>query len=104
MQYNIAERVYKMKLKQWLREYRQMTYSEYKSLDDIERWIMLGEFNHFNRNKQMHDSQNWRPMTAAEKKQTEKILEQERKRYEISLKIGGIDERGNYTALHHRWE
>ena len=34
----------------------------------------------------------------------EEILEKERKRYETNLKIGGIDERGNYTALHHRWE
>lgn len=33
---------------------------------------------------------------------TEEILEEERNRYESSLKIGGIDECGNYTALHYR--
>lgn len=93
-----------MKLKQWLREYCQMTYAEYKALEDVKRWQLEGEFKRFNRNKQIHDSQNWRPMTEEEKKRTEGILEKERKRYETNLKIGGIDERGNYTALHHRWE
>lgn len=42
-------------------------------------------------------------MIEEEKKQLEIVLEKERIRYEISLKIGGIDERGNYTALSHRW-
>lgn len=32
----------------------------------------------------------------------EKRIIMEKKRYETNLKIGGIDERGNYTALHHR--
>ena len=45
-----------MKLKQWLMEYHQMSYGEYKALDDIERWSVLGDFNRFNRNKQIHDS------------------------------------------------
>ena len=47
---------------------------------------------------------NKRTMPAEEKDKLEKIFAKERDRYETSLKIGGIDDRGNYTALHHRWE
>ena len=65
---------------------------------------MEEEFRQFNRREQIHASQNWRPMTEEEKKQLEISIEKERIRYETSLKIGGIDERGNYTALSHRWE
>lgn len=43
-------------------------------------------------------------MTPEEMKETEHQIQAEQKRYEISKMIGGIDERGNYTALHHRWE
>ena len=93
-----------MKLKKWLPEYKQITYAEYKELPDSDRWEMEEEFRQFNRREQIHASQNWRPMTEEEKKQLEISLEKERIRYETSLKIGGIDERGNYTALSHRWE
>ena len=92
-----------MKIKQWLREYKNMTYAEYKGLSENEKYILQDEHRRFCRNKQIHDSQNWRPMTEEEKAYTKRILEKERERYEISLKIGGIDERGNYTALHHRY-
>ena len=93
-----------MKLKQWLKEYHQMSYAEYKALPDTERWAMEGDFQQFNRAEQIHDNQNRRPMTEAELKELNEMLDREKKRYETSLKIGGIDERGNYTALHHRWE
>ena len=93
-----------MKLKKWLPEYKQITYAEYKELPDSDRWEMEEEFRQFNRREQIHASQNRRPMTEEEKKQLEITLEKERIRYETSLKIGGIDERGNYTALSHRWE
>ena len=93
-----------MKLKKWLREYKEMTYAEYRALPDIERWSIEGEFKHFNRVKQIHDSQNWRPMTEEEIEHYNAVSEKEMERYRINLKIGGIDERGNYTALHHRWE
>lgn len=45
-----------------------------------------------------------RQMTPEEMKETERQVQAEKKRYEISKMIGGIDSRGNYTALHHRWE
>lgn len=93
-----------MKLKKWLPEYKQITYAEYKELPDSDRWEMEEEFRQFNRREQIHASQNWRPMTEEEKKQLEISIEKERIRYETALKIGGIDERGNYTALSHRWE
>ena len=93
-----------MKLKKWLSEYKKIIYAEYKSLPDYDRWEIEEEFRRFNRREQIHASQNWRPMTEEEREQLEIILEKERIRYETSLKIGGIDERGNYTALSHRWE
>ena len=93
-----------MKLKKWLPMYRKISYSEYKELPDYERWEIEGEFNRFNRREQMRANQKGRPMTEEEKQWLDDVLEKERIRYETSLKIGGIDERGNYTALSHRWE
>ena len=43
-------------------------------------------------------------MTQEEKEQMNVWAEKEKKRYEISKKIGGIDGAGNYTALHYRWD
>ena len=64
-----------MKLKQWLREYCQMTYAEYKALEDVKRWKLEGEFYCFHRNKQIHDSQNWRTMTEEEKRNGGKVYD-----------------------------
>ena len=93
-----------MKLKQWLREYKQMAYADYQKLPDMEQWNIIGEFNDYNRRQNLLKNRKgtWRPMTEEEKIRVTKILEKERQRYETNLKIGGIDERGNYTALHHR--
>lgn len=93
-----------MKLKQWLWENKQMTYVEYKALPELEQYALRGEHQQFNRAEQIRSNQNWRPMTSEEIRKTEIVLAKEKERYEINLKIGGIDERGNYTALHHRWE
>ena len=41
-------------------------------------------------------------MTEEERERLEAVLAKEKERYETSMKIGGIDGRGNYTALHHR--
>lgn len=92
-----------MKLKQWLREYKQMTYAEYRALEDMERWQMFGEFQWFNRVKQIHDSQPWRPMTEEEKEHYRVQFEREQARYEENLKSGGVNG-CNYTVLHYRWE
>lgn len=43
-------------------------------------------------------------MTPEEKERADIMAAEARERYEKNLKIGGIDERGNYTALHHRWD
>lgn len=80
-----------------------MSYLEYTALPDDERWKLAEEHRYFCRNKQLHDSQGSRAMTEEEKKNLDLVLSKEKERYENSLRIGGIDERGNYTALHHRW-
>ena len=55
--------------------------------------------------KEIHRAkQGWRPMTEEEKAYANELAIKERKRYETNLKIGGIDERGNYTALSNRSE
>ncbi|MGN0484317.1 MAG: hypothetical protein ACI4HI_12275 [Lachnospiraceae bacterium] len=93
-----------MKLKQWLREQKNMTYQTYRELPEEEQDSLRYEHQRFCRRQQIHDRQNWRPMTEEEKEKVKMWADKEKKRYEINLKIGGIDERGNYTALHHRWE
>jgi len=45
-----------------------------------------------------------RKMTPEEMVETERQAQKEQERYRINKMIGGIDSRGNYTALHHRWE
>ena len=36
-----------MKLKEWLKEYKQMSYYDYKNLPDIERWKIEADFQYF---------------------------------------------------------
>lgn len=91
-----------MKLRQWLKEYHQMSYAEFRALPDIEKQTIESNFQEFNRRNQLSKHQNRRPMTQKELIELTKVLDREKKRYETSLKIGGIDELGNYTALHHR--
>ena len=91
-----------MKLKQWLKEYKKMSYAEYKALPEYERYSIQGEHQSFCRKEQRHAGQNWRPATEQEKAELESAVAKEKERYRASLEIGGIDERGNYTALHHR--
>ena len=93
-----------MKLKSWLRDYKETTYSEYKELPEIDKHILYGEFMEYNRQLQKKAQVGWRPMTDEERKWADNVGEQGKKRYAINLKIGGVDERENYTALHHRWE
>ncbi len=99
-----------MKFKTWLREYKHMTYAEYKALEDIERLELEGQYQSYCHDEQMrmhnrkvHDSQGWRLMTDKEKQKFNAIADKEKIRYAASMRIGGIDERGNYIALHHRW-
>ena len=91
-----------MKLKKWLQEYCHMTYAEYRVLPEVERYSLEGDHQRFCRNERIHESQGWQPMTDDEKVAVDEIAEKEKLRYEASHKIGGIDEKGNYTALHHR--
>ena len=42
-------------------------------------------------------------LTPEEKEDYERKLEKERQKYERDSKCGGIDELGNYTALHYRY-
>ena len=94
-----------MKLKAWLREKKGMTYSEYRELPDIERYSLYGDFEQYNRHLQKKaQAGGWRPMTEEERQWADEVGEKERKRYLINSQIGGLDELGNYTALHHRWE
>ena len=92
-----------MKLKKWLQEHKNMTYAEYKTLPELEQKMLQYDHKEFCRKEQIHARQNWRLMTAEEKKKMEEWAAKEIERYEISDKIGGLDERGNYTALHYRF-
>ena len=62
------------------------------------------EFNKPSKREIRRAKQGWRPMTEEEKAYANELFEKERKRYETNLKIGGIDERGNYTRLSDRAE
>ena len=94
-----------MKLKQWLGEQKQLTYAEYKALTEEEQWKLQGEHQRFCRleHQRKQNPSGWRKMTPEEREHLEEVLAKEKERYEKSLAVGGIDERGNYTALHHRW-
>ena len=91
-----------MKLKMWLREYKDMTYAEFRKLDEDEQWEIREEHGSFCKREQVRKREHVRPATEEEKKYYAECFKKERRRYERSLEIGGIDERGNYTALHHR--
>ena len=107
-----------MKLKQWLKEYHEMSYSGDRALPEEKKWRLEADFVEYNRSLQIKNSGkdrqerrdakdstfiSRRPMTKEEISELDKVLEKERKRYDYSLKCGGIDENGNYTALSHRW-
>ncbi len=91
-----------MKLKQWIEEYTDITYADFKNLPETEQWTMREEHQLFCRKNQIHKSPNRRSVTVEEADYYDKKLAEEKERYEESKKIGGIDELGNYTALHHR--
>ena len=55
-----------MKLKQWLKEYHQMTYAELKTLPEDEAFELREEHKQFCRKEQIHKQQGWRPMTEEE--------------------------------------
>lgn len=80
-----------------------MSYSEYKMLSEVSRADIYWEFEQYNRRLQKKAQIGWRPMTEEERQWADEVGEQGRKRYLINSKIGGLDERGNYTALHYRW-
>ena len=65
---------------------------------------VLKEFNKPSKKEIQRAKQGWRPMTEEEKAYANEIAMKEKKRYETNLKIGGIDERGNYTRLSDRAE
>ena len=91
-----------MKLKAWLKENKNMSYSEYQALPEMQRYDIYNEFIKYNQHLQKKAQLGWRPMTEEEKKWADEVGEKERKRYLLNSQIGGLDERGNYTALHHR--
>lgn len=93
-----------MKLKHWLERYKNISYAEYKELSYEEQSVFREEHMQFLGNLVKKKSYKSRPMSEEEKVKLEMIFAKEKLRYETSMKIGGIDERGNYTALHHRWE
>lgn len=80
-----------------------MSYPKYKTLPELEKVVLQYEHREFCHKEQNHARQNWRSMTVEEKEKMEEWAAKETERYEISEKIGGLDERGNYTALHYRF-
>ena len=65
---------------------------------------ILKDLNKPSKNEIQKEKQGWRSMTEEEKAYANEIFTKERERYETNLKIGGIDEKGNYTALSNRLE
>lgn len=63
---------------------------------------ILKEFNKPSKKEIQRARLGWRPMTEEEKAYAHQLAIKERERYERNLKIGGIDERGNYTRLSDR--
>lgn len=99
-----------MKLKQYLKEQHNITYDQYRSLPDIERWQIEAEFNSYNatlqRKKQLRE--NFiksggiiRQATPEELKEWAYRSELEKKHRETSMKCGGVADNG-YIALHYR--
>lgn len=78
--------------------------------NESETWSLSGDFRMYNAAIQKKDAflrknpTTWRPATEEERTEIVARMEKEKERYDTSLKIGGIDSRGNYTALHHRGE
>ena len=96
-----------MKLKAWLREYKGMSYSEYKAQEFEKQWELEDEFKRYNRSEQIRRQRemdpNYRKATAEELQKLEEDAAKERKRYEQSLKAGGVDkDTGIYFRLHDR--
>ena len=89
-----------MKLKQWLREQKGVSYSKYLLMDEYEQATMFAEFQDYNRKISSRNGR--RPMTEEEKRWANEVGEKEHRRYLLNKQIGGLDELGNYTALHHR--
>ena len=81
-----------------------MSYTEYRTLPEIEKIAIYAEFERYNNCLRKREQAGWRAMTDEERKWADELAEQGKARYLMNMKIGGIDERGNYTALHHRWE
>ncbi len=92
-----------MKLKAWLKEYAKLTYAEFNVLPEIEQCILRGQHQGFCRTEQIRKLYRWRPATKEEIEYHNNAIEKEMKRHEINEKTNGLDERGNYTALHYRW-
>ena len=63
---------------------------------------VLKEFNRPSKKEIRRAKQGRRPMTEEEKAYANKLAIKAKERYETNLKIGGIDERGNFTALSNR--
>lgn len=93
-----------MKLKHWLPKYRSITYAQYKQLPEETKCRLMDEFLKFiRRDKEEPKKEKWIEIKPKSHDSIDVILEKERIRYETNLKIGGIDSRGNYTALSNRW-
>ncbi len=90
-----------MKLKAWLREHKNMTYAQYKEMDEFDREDILQQHREFCRREQIYKSLNWRPATEKEKQVLNKALERDRAFYEANAKIGAVNEEGNYIPLWH---
>lgn len=106
-----------MKFKVWLRQEKNMTYAEYKELDEIEQYCVWGDFISYNRTLQIREAYKRKKQKMIESGQIQIVeltpvereiygmkMEQERIHREWSEKAGGIERDGNYTALHHRWD
>lgn len=94
----------KMKLKTWLKEIYSISQTEFQQLPKHVQLELQREHRTFCQQEAKRKSHHWIPVPDEELAILKERAARERKRYSESLKIGGIDELGNYTALHHRYD
>lgn len=93
-----------MKIKKWLADIPNIRYENFKQLPMHIQNELRREHQNFCQIENRKRRQNWIPVPEEELKILINKSQKERKRYAENLLIGGIDEKGNYTALHHRWD
>ena len=92
-----------MKVKEWLRKYKNMDIATYHALDKYEQYELQAEHADFCCKEQIRKAHahEWRPMTKEEKEKTDAMIRVEREKWKRDSLARGT-EGAHYVALHHR--